>query len=392
MSRLRILSLTSLLAAFLFASAFAQDKKDPPKETKKEEAKKEEPKKEAPKEEPKKEAPKKEAPKEEPKKEAPKTEPPKTETPKTEPLPFAWTFKLNESFYQEMTTETVQNIKVQGLDVNQTQKQTFYFKWTPIKQEGDSWQIKQTIEGLKMTIDIAGNPVTFDSTVDVPAGTAPAASPLSEFFKGIKGTEFTLTLNSKTMKVTKIEGREAFLQKLTSTNPQMKELLSKILSDDALKQMADPTFGIAPEKPLGKDNAWEQKSTLNLGPLGTYENTYKYTLKGKEGDLANITVDVSMHYKAPTDADPNLPFKIKSADLKTKPEKDKPEGKIVFNTKLGRIESSTLKLKINGTLVIEIGGTSTNVELTQDQTTTVKTSDKSLIPEKPSIPTPPKTP
>lgn len=70
--------------------------------------------------------------------------------------------------------------------------------------------------------------------------------------------------------------------------------------------------------------------------------------------------------------------------------KDKQQGKILFNTKLGRLDSSSITMKLNGTLSIEIGGTTTNVELTQDQTTTVKTSDKSLIPAKAPAPTPPK--
>ena len=160
MSMLRLLSIFGL-AGVMLATTAAQEKKDPPKEAPKVEAKKEEPKKEAPKAEPKKEEPKVEAKKEEPKKEAPKVEA-KKEEPKAAPAAgdneLAWKFVKDVPFFQEMTTKTIQNIKVQGLDVGQNQEQTFYFKFLPQTQAADKWIVQQTIEGVKMKIDIAGSP------------------------------------------------------------------------------------------------------------------------------------------------------------------------------------------------------------------------------------------
>lgn len=365
MFRLRYLAIFGLLATFVVASAVAQDKKEPdPKEVKKEEPKKEEPKKV----DPKKEEPKKEEPK--------KVDPPKNEVPG-----LAWKFEVNKSFYQKMDTTTEQNIKVMGLDVVQKQEQTFFFKWTPLEQDKDgNWKIKQEIEGIKMKIDIAGNPVSFDSTQENPAAGANTA--LSEFFKALKGSSFTLTFNSKTLKVDKVDGRKEFIDKLATANQQLQPLLAKILSDDALRQMADPTFGILP--PAGKKvkDSWESTSTLNLGPVGTYTNKYKYTWQeqdAKNKDLEVITVETTLSYTAPTESDPALPFKIKSSTLATKPEKD--PGKITFNTKLGRLQSSDVKITLSGTLMIEIGGNSTQVELTQNQTTSVVTGDDSFIPK-----------
>ena len=126
----------------------AQDKKNPTPPSK---------------EVPKADAPKKDAPKEAPKVAGPKTPDPKATAPAAN-NPLSWKFTKDVPFYQEMTTKTVQNIKVQGLDVGQNQTQTFYFKFEPIKQDGDKWIIKQTIEGVKMNIDIAGSPVSYDST------------------------------------------------------------------------------------------------------------------------------------------------------------------------------------------------------------------------------------
>ena len=75
-----------------------------------------------------------------------------------------------------------------------------------VDKDGVKWEIKQQIEGIQMKIDIAGNPVSYDSTQENPASGANTA--LSEFFKGLKDAAFTLTLNTKTGKVEKVEGRD----------------------------------------------------------------------------------------------------------------------------------------------------------------------------------------
>src|SRR5262245_25715205 len=67
-----------------------------------------------------------------------------------------WKFEANKPFYQTMTTTTDQTMKVMGSDIKQKQEQTFYFSWTPIKKDGDNWEIKQKIEGVKMRIEIGG--------------------------------------------------------------------------------------------------------------------------------------------------------------------------------------------------------------------------------------------
>ena len=369
MPRTRYLAVFGFFLAFFVATAFGQQKKDLPKaeEIKKDVLKKDEAKKDETK-----------------KDETKKTEPAKKDEVQVEAPTLTWKFTPGTSFFQKMTTTTEQSIKVMGLDVTQKQEQTFYFKWTPapVDKDADRWNIKQEIEGITMKIDIAGNPVSYDSTQESPPSGANTA--LAEFFKTLKGSSFNLTYNSKTQKIEKVEGRDEFLKKLATANPTLEPLLRKILSPDALKQMADPTFGMLPPTNKKVGETWESDSTLNLGPLGTYVNKYVYTLKGPDPvnkDLEAISVATTLTYTQPTDSDPSLPFKIKSANLKTK-EKQEP-GKILFNRVKGRLESSDFKLLVSGTLTIEIGGNSTAVDLTQTQESKVTTSDKSLLPEPP---------
>jgi hypothetical protein len=289
-----------------------------------------------------------------------------------------WKFEKDKVFYQKMVTKTVQTMNVMGNPVSQTQNQTFYFSFKPTKIDGDKVTIEQKIEGVAMDIDIGGNKISYDSTKDTTAN-----NPLGEFFKALVGTTFTISYDTKTNTVTDVDGRDAFINKLTTANPQMKPLLEVILSKDALKEMADPVFAIVPKEDVAKDGKWKRESKLDMGPIGKYENTYNYTYKGIEGagdkQAYMIAVDTALNYKEPGEAagQGGLPFKIKSAKLKS----SNPVGKILFSTK-GRLEKSELKISLSGDLDIEIGGTVTKVKLDQTQESTIETSDTNPVPAK----------
>ncbi len=342
--------------------------------------------------EPKKEPPKTEPPKTDPKA-APKTEPPKTD-PKTQPpapvdgKTFAFKFEKDKKFYQEVTTNVIQVIKVQGQDLTQNQSSTFYFEWTPLEEKDGKWTVKQKVEGLRMTIDISGNLISYDSTkADSPTAGNPG---LSEFFKNLVGSEFTATID-KAFKVEKVDGKKEFIAKLGSGSPQMDNLLNKIMTDDALKQMCDPTLGVTPDAPKKAGDSWEKKSVLNLGPIGTFDVTYKFKFVGPDAaqkDMDKIEVETALVYNAPKE-DPaagGLLFRIKEGKL-TQPtpapgEPPAPKGTILYNTKTQRVESADITLKLKGELTVAIGGTDTKVELNQEQKTSLKTRDTTFIEKK----------
>src|SRR6516165_4776140 len=96
----------------------------------------------------------------------------------------------------------------------------------------------------------------------------------------------------------------------------MEPVLKSILGEEALKQMSDPAFASIPPKPVKKGDTWEKKSTLNMGPIGTYESTYKYTYEGKQEKLDKIKVDTTLRYDPPgANQSGSLPFQIKTAKL-----------------------------------------------------------------------------
>jgi RNA polymerase sigma factor (sigma-70 family) len=278
-----------------------------------------------------------------------------------------WKFVKDRPFYQQMTTETTQTMKVMNNDVLQTQKQTFYFSWTPEEQKGNSWILKQKIEGVSMDMDIGNQMFTYDSTV----GKEQAANPLGEFFKALVGSEFKVTLDVMDRKVTRIEGRTELLKKLVTANPQMKPLLEQVLSNKALEAMAETMFAVLPDGPVRPGSTWTRKrQLLDMGPVGAFQMTSKYSYEGQEGILDKIKINENV-LQIPPQPGGAQPFKIKDGELKCK----EGTGILFFDRAKGRIARMELNLKLEGNLSIVIGDQVTKVELLQTQKTTVKTTD-----------------
>ena len=299
----------------------------------------------------------------------PADKPPAADKPSADTATLKWKFEKGKTFYQTMTTKTNQNMKVMGSDIKQDQSQTFWFSWTPEEDKDGKWAIKQKIEGVQMSIDIGGSKISIDSTQP-----APLSSPLGEFVKALVGSEFKIIL-TKDFKVEKIEGRKEFLDKLIQSNPPMKGLLEQILSEEAIKEMADPTFAVLPNEPKKVDDKWERKSNIKMGPIGSYNNVYTYTYKGKDGKLDKIDVKTALTYSPPDPAAAAggaMPFKIKSAKLESK----NASGTIWVDADKGRVDHSDMKLELSGNLSIEINGQTADVTLTQEQSTNVKTTDE----------------
>jgi uncharacterized protein DUF6263 len=303
-----------------------------------------------------------------------------------EKVNLKWKFEKDKTFYQKMETTTDQTMTVNTNTVKQTQKQTFWFSWKVEKVEGDTVVLTQKILGVAMDIDIGGSKINYDSTAAANPNNAPSQNPLSEFFKQLVGSEFKVTLNTKDLKVTKVEGRQEFLDKLVKANQQMKPLLDQILSEKALVEMAEPTFAVLPTEPLAKGGTWTRKTSLDMGPIGKYDNEYKYTYEGKDDSPKKedkIKVETTLKYTPPGNEAAGiggLPFKIKSADLKS----TNATGMVYFDESKGRVDRSNLSLDLKGELSIEIGGQTTKVELSQTQKTAVETSDEDPLKKKAS--------
>ena len=136
-----------------------------------------------------------------------------------------------------------------------------------------------------------------------------------------------------------MDGREEIIKKHVSANKQLEQLLNKILGEEAMKQMADPCFGVVPKEPKKIGDKWNKVVKLSLGPLGTYGNTYTFTYVKQTGDNAEIDVAVDW-YTPPGGQGGETCRSDQGRQDRAIEGRQVQQGKIVFNAKLGRIESS----------------------------------------------------
>jgi hypothetical protein len=292
-------------------------------------------------------------------------------TPFDDLLGAKWCFDRDKPFYQEVTTETNQQMTVAGMNVAQKQKQTYYYRWELVKYDtkAKQWIVKQKIEGVKLNIEIGGNTVEYDSTKPGQAG-----NPLGAFFANLVGAEFTVTLDAN-LHVHKIDGGKQLLAKLNKADPQLAPIITAMLGEHALKNLVEQSLPVIPKRPAAKDGVWTRETFLDLAQIGKYRTKSVYSLQGRDAKYEKIRVEPTIEYSPPDRADAGLPFKIKNADLKSTDS----EGVLYFDFKEGRIDRSETTLKLKGKLTIEIGGTDSEIDLDQTQKTTVKTSDTNLL-------------
>ena len=314
---------------------------------------------------------------------APPAVAPPAAAPATDKQQYLTKFEANKPFYQRLSTKVEQTLKVQGgSDVPLKHEQTFFFKWTPISEDKGKWLVKQTIEGVKFKLDIAGQTIDYDSADANPSGAAGNPG-LAEFFKNLIGLEFTVTFAPNNV-IEKVDGREEALKKLSAINPQMEAVLKSILSDEALKEMTDPSAGLSTPAPKGSGETWEKKSVLSLGPIGSYDRTYVFTAKGKDADpakkdLDRVEIKPTLTYKPPSAGTENLPFRIKGGTMATKEVK---QGVALYNAKTGRTQEVRFHVIMEGELDVTIGTADTKVKLYQDQKNELDTADTSFLPVK----------
>jgi hypothetical protein len=232
------------------------------------------------------------------------------------------------------------------------------------------------IEGIKMTIDISGNKIEYDSTRD-DAAQSTGNPGLMNFFRKMLGAKFTVTLD-KSFKVEKVDGVKEFLTSLAADSSTMDAILKTIMTEDSVKQMFDPSMGLLPSSPKKPGDKWKYETSFNLGPIGSYNISYNCTYVGPDKDMDKIEVETSFVYQAPKDepSSNGLLFRIKEGKMVSQPS---PKGVIKYNPRLQRIESADIEIKMKGDLTVTIGMSDTNVKLLQTQTTSFKSSDTSLL-------------
>jgi RNA polymerase sigma factor (sigma-70 family) len=294
---------------------------------------------------------------------------------------LAWNFVKDQPFYQEITSETRHIIDLRGSDPKEPpaagsapqrhsehrQTQTFFFSWTPLRKEGDSWVLRQKIEAIKFDLEIGGNKISFDSTLD-----KQTEGGVLDFYRALIGTELTVTLNRQ-YQVEKIQGREELHKKMLAAHPSMGTLLGQVLGEEALRYVAETSFAGLPRGPVRIGDSWIARRKLDVSRAGAFEVTYRYTYTGTQDRLDRIKIQVEDVRSSRPAAEGAGPVKIANLTVKS----SESSGTLLFDREKGRAVSLELSLKMEAKLFP--GDQHSEMDLIQTTKTTVKTLDVNPI-------------
>ena len=275
--------------------------------------------------------------------------------PVPEPAPLKWKLAKGDTFYSKTVLALNQTITVKGQDIEQEQEQATFHKFKILRADAKGYKIEQTIEKSEVKSNLAG---------------------AEETAKKMAGVVMTFTLD-ETFKVTKVEGIDDLLDKVSGDNAEVRKLIAGMLNEELFAAGLAETFRTAPDKPARINDKWKRSYKLPLGGgLGamTVDSDFQYAKSDAGADT--VTWSAKTKYEAAKD-DGALPFKISAGELTAEEFK----GEYVFDSKLGRLKSHSSSAKINGTLTISANGTDTEMSLKQVFKTTCTISDKSLVKE-----------
>jgi hypothetical protein len=267
-------------------------------------------------------------------------------------------YKFQPGTTNAYVMEQKQNMKMSamGQEIDMNINMTFDFAMTVDSVDTASGEAKVKYKFGKMKMTMEGGPfgnMEYDSSSDKePEGPLAAAAPL---FKALTQSEIlmTVSLTGETKDVKYPEKLKAELENIAQNagGPG-----GNMFSEDQLKQMMNnPVFSL-PKEAVSPGKAWDNKTEMKLGPMGTMKIHNKYTYSGKEGAFEKIDQKMDIKMEASADA----PFQM---NMKTK----EASGTILFDNAKGRIH----EMKNKTVSEMELGPVGT-MNMTQNMTLKLK--------------------
>jgi hypothetical protein len=269
-----------------------------------------------------------------------------------------WKFKEGDKFYLESVNTTKHTMKIGGRVNNQDVENTTVDSYEVVKTDADQIVLKKTVESVDA------------KTSGLGAEEAASAA------KKMKGAVFMVTVDPRRSVVTKVEGVEEYVKKITGGNPLQQQAMSLSVNEATVREdVQNILVGFLPEKPAEKGETWTRKAKLSMGPIGSFDTTGQYTYRGKSKldgkPVDKIDVKWTFTYVPPKDKG-GFPFEISKGDLKT----DSATGTYYFDADGGKLVQMDRKYRIKGTLTIKSMDQQLLMEIDQDATSKTRLLDK----------------
>ena len=171
-------------------------------------------------------------------------------------------------------------------------------------------------------------------------------------------------------KVKKVEGVAEFIKQLAGED-ETANLMKEFISEDMFTKSLESAFGFVPEKAVKVGDTWNRETKLSMGPLGGFKLNNNFTYTGKKEGGDGIDSKVTMEW-TPAKGDGALGglFKVVKSDMK-----GDGTATYVFDTAKGRPGTTVTKMKMQGTLTIDVGGMELPMMMAMDTTSTSRVLD-----------------
>ena len=271
--------------------------------------------------------------------------------PAADDVTIRWKLTKDDTFYTKTVTVMEQTMSVMGNDMEQNHTQTAVSKFKVLKADDTGTVIEQTIVRTEVEGNIPG---------------------IGEAAKKLNGAVLKFTFDPE-LKVTKVEGFQAMLDKIADGNDEILKVIKASISEDMYKIAVEDLFRMGNSKPIAVGDTWKKNYDMPLGPLGHMEMNAKYKYEGPESGLEKITFTADAKFGPPKEGAELGPITIVKADLKT----DSFSGTILFDSKAGRLKESKTEMKMNGSMTMKVMGNEIEIGMKQKtkSTSTVSTNN-----------------
>jgi len=283
-------------------------------------------------------------------------------------------YKMDKSYplIYETKTEVNQTQSVNGMEFKNEIKGSGVSVHT-LLEEGKDGNLKVQNEVKRITAYMKIGPLgeyKFDSkSTDNEKGSAlgGALTPLYETLNG----SITTYVRSPLGKVLKIEGLTELLADVIKDNPIATQFAGGATDKGAVADANQLSIHF-PEKAIKPGDTWVEPFEMEVPKIGTIKGktTYKYEGAGKVGDRKTAK------FTSSTEMSIDLDIKMGEADVKGTLSSTESTGTIHFDPVKGQLVLLTGTMKFEGSLTVEAGGMTINVDQNQTQKMTITLLDK----------------
>jgi hypothetical protein len=188
-----------------------------------------------------------------------------------------------------MVMDMNMNQEMMGQQMEMETKLTYGYVFEVLKDSADWKTIRSTIGRMRMDMKAMGMNMSLDT--DNPSDSSGMLGSAYKLFAGMKGKQFSFTINDKG-EVGQITGlkeiRDAMLAEMPN-EPGMEKQMEGTLDEESFRQNLEQSFNIFPAKDVAVGESWTKTSNLKAQGMNIKsENTY--TLESVKDGRAFIKV------------------------------------------------------------------------------------------------------